>query len=131
MKPSDTSSLPPAILLMGPTASGKTAAAMALADALPVELISVDSAQVFRDMNVGTAKPSPKLRQQYPHALIDIISPEERYSAARFCEDAQKAMGMGFSDEYHPDMKNHEAYEELYEQYASIGKFTEENLFNK
>lgn len=46
-------------------------------------------------------------------------------------EDAQKAMGMGFSDEYHPDMKNHEAYEELYEQYASIGKFTEENLFNK
>ncbi len=86
------SQLPPAILLMGPTASGKTAAAMALADTLPVELISVDSAQVFRDMNVGTAKPAPEMLQRYPHALIDILSPEERYSAARFCDDALNLM---------------------------------------
>ncbi len=84
--------LPPAILLMGPTASGKTAAAMALADHLPVELISVDSAQVFRDMNIGTAKPDAPTLAQYPHRLIDLISPEDAYSAARFRADALAAM---------------------------------------
>ena len=84
--------LPPAILIMGPTASGKTAAAMALADRLPVELISVDSAQVFRDMDIGTAKPDQATLARYPHRLIDIISPEERYSAARFRADALAAM---------------------------------------
>ena len=84
--------LPPAILLMGPTASGKTAVAMALADRFPVELISVDSAQVFRDMNVGTAKPDRATLAQYPHRLIDLISPEESYSAARFRADALAAM---------------------------------------
>lgn len=84
--------LPPAILIMGPTASGKTAAAMALADHLPVELISVDSAQVFRDMDVGTAKPDRETLSRYPHRLIDLISPEESYSAARFRSDALCAM---------------------------------------
>ena len=84
--------LPPAILLMGPTASGKTAVAMALADRFPVELISVDSAQVFRDMDVGTAKPDHATLARYPHRLIDIISPEESYSAARFRDDALSAM---------------------------------------
>lgn len=84
--------LPPAILLMGPTASGKTAAAMALADRLPVELISVDSAQVFIDMNIGTAKPDAATLARYPHRLIDLITPEATYSAARFCEDALRAM---------------------------------------
>jgi len=84
--------LPPAILLMGPTASGKTAVAMALADRFPVELVSVDSAQVFRDMNVGTAKPDRATLARYPHRLIDLISPEESYSAARFCTDALAAM---------------------------------------
>lgn len=84
--------LPPAILLMGPTASGKTAAAMALADRLPVELISVDSAQVFIDMNIGTAKPDAATLARYPHRLIDLITPEAAYSAARFCEDALRAM---------------------------------------
>ncbi len=85
--------LPPAILIMGPTASGKTAAAMALADCLPVELISVDSAQVFRDMDVGTAKPDKASLARYPHRLIDLISPEESYSAAQFRRDALLAMG--------------------------------------
>jgi len=85
-------SLPPAILIMGPTASGKTAAAMALADRFPVELISVDSAQVFRDMDVGTAKPDRDTLARYPHRLIDIISPEESYSAAKFRTDALAAM---------------------------------------
>ena len=83
---------PPAILLMGPTASGKTAVAMALADRFPVELISVDSAQVFTDMNVGTAKPDRETLARYPHRLIDIITPEQSYSAARFCADALSAM---------------------------------------
>ena len=84
--------LPPALLLMGPTASGKTAVAMALADRFPVELISVDSAQVFRDMDVGTAKPDPATLARYPHRLIDLISPEESYSAAKFRADALAAM---------------------------------------
>ena len=88
----DAAPLPPAILLMGPTASGKTAAAMALADRFPVELISVDSAQVFRDMDIGTAKPDRATLARYPHRLIDLISPEEAYSAARFRRDALAAM---------------------------------------
>jgi len=88
----NASRLPPAILIMGPTASGKTAVAMVLADRFPVELISVDSAQVFRDMDIGTAKPDPATLARYPHRLIDLISPEERYSAARFRADALAAM---------------------------------------
>jgi len=84
--------LPPAILIMGPTASGKTAVAMALADRFPVELVSVDSAQVFRDMDVGTAKPDRATLARYPHRLIDLISPEESYSTARFRSDALAAM---------------------------------------
>jgi tRNA dimethylallyltransferase len=85
--------LPPAILLMGPTASGKTAVAMELTRRFPVELISVDSAQVFRDMDIGTAKPDADTLKEYPHHLINLISPEESYSAARFCADALAAMG--------------------------------------
>ena len=86
------SRLPPAILLMGPTASGKTAVAMALADRFPLELVSVDSAQVFVDMDVGTAKPDAATLARYPHRLIDLISPETSYSAARFRADALAAM---------------------------------------
>lgn len=84
--------LPPAILLMGPTASGKTAVAMALTKQFPVEIISVDSAQVFRDMDIGTAKPDAATLKEYPHHLINLISPEEAYSAARFCADAAAVM---------------------------------------
>jgi len=84
--------LPPAICLLGPTASGKTALALQLAERLPVDIISVDSAQVFRDMDIGTAKPEPAVLARHPHRLIDIISPEERYSAARFCADARREM---------------------------------------
>ncbi|NJD25151.1 MAG: tRNA (adenosine(37)-N6)-dimethylallyltransferase MiaA [Betaproteobacteria bacterium] len=84
--------LPPAILLMGPTASGKTAVALALAERFPVELVSVDSAQVFIGMDVGTAKPDAATIARYPHRLIDLITPEERYSAARFRTDALAAM---------------------------------------
>ncbi len=84
--------LPPAILLMGPTASGKTAVAMALSQRFPVELVSVDSAQVFQDINIGTAKPDAATLAQFPHHLIDLISPEEAYSAARFRADALRVM---------------------------------------
>ncbi len=77
---------------MGPTASGKTAVALELAERFPVEIISVDSAQVFRDMDIGTAKPDRATLQHFPHLLIDLISPEESYSAARFCADALAAM---------------------------------------
>jgi len=91
--PSSTSPLPPALLLLGPTASGKTASALALAQALPVEIISVDSALVYRDMDIGTAKPSSVERAACPHHLIDVVSPEERYGAARFRAEAIELMG--------------------------------------
>lgn len=83
---------PPALLLLGPTASGKTACALALAAALPVEIVSVDSALVYRDMDIGTAKPTPEERAACPHHLIDIVSPEEAYSAARFRAEALAVM---------------------------------------
>ncbi|MGH1400706.1 MAG: tRNA (adenosine(37)-N6)-dimethylallyltransferase MiaA [Acinetobacter tandoii] len=80
----------PVINLMGPTASGKTALACELYEQGNFELISVDSALVYRDMDIGTAKPSKAEQVQYPHHLIDIISPLEVYSAAQFVEDASK-----------------------------------------
>ena len=83
---------PPAIFIMGPTASGKTALAFELARRLHVDIVSVDSAQVFRDMNIGTAKPDSATLAEFPHRLIDLITPEERYSAARFCADARREM---------------------------------------
>ena len=86
------STLPPAIFLMGPTASGKTALACAIADRFPVDIVSVDSAQVFRDMAIGTAKPDAETLARYPHRLIDLISPVASYSAARFRTDALREM---------------------------------------
>jgi tRNA dimethylallyltransferase len=77
---------------MGPTASGKTGVAVELAQRLPVELISVDSALVFRDMNIGTAKPDAATLARAPHYLIDIINPTEAYSAAAFRRDALHLM---------------------------------------
>ncbi len=90
--PSKPALLPPAILLLGPTASGKTDLALALADRFPVELVSVDSAMVYRGMDIGTAKPSPEVLRRYPHRLIDICDPRDAYSAARFRADALGAM---------------------------------------
>ena len=83
---------PPAILLMGPTGAGKTDAALALAERLPLEIVSVDSAMVYRGLDIGTAKPPAGLRARVPHHLIDLVDPAERYSAARFIEDARRAM---------------------------------------
>ncbi|HEV8314581.1 MAG TPA: tRNA (adenosine(37)-N6)-dimethylallyltransferase MiaA [Burkholderiaceae bacterium] len=76
--------------LAGPTASGKTAAALALAEVLPLEIISVDSALVYRGMDIGTAKPTQEERSRVPHHLIDILDPIEAYSAAQFVADAQR-----------------------------------------
>ncbi len=84
--------LPPAIFLMGPTASGKTGAAVELVQKWPVEIISVDSALVFKHMNIGTAKPDAATLERAPHLLIDLIDPTERYSTAQFREDALRVM---------------------------------------
>ena len=82
----------PVACLLGPTGSGKSALAMALAEALPVEIVSMDSAQVYRGMDIGTAKPTLEERARVPHHLVDVIGQDERYSAARFREDAIAAI---------------------------------------
>lgn len=87
-----SSAHPPAILLMGPTASGKTAVAVQLATTLPCEIISVDSAMVYKDMDIGTAKPDAETLKRAPHHLINVIEPHESYSAARFRDDALTLM---------------------------------------
>jgi tRNA dimethylallyltransferase len=81
------------IVLAGPTASGKTAVALALAAELPLEVISVDSALVYRGLDIGTAKPTPAERAAVPHHLIDIRDPLEPYSAAQFAADATRLAG--------------------------------------
>jgi tRNA dimethylallyltransferase len=78
----------PVICLMGPTASGKTALAMALHDTLPCDIVSVDSALIYKDMNIGTAKPTQPELEKYPHRLINLRDARESYSAADFCQDA-------------------------------------------
>jgi tRNA dimethylallyltransferase len=83
---------PSIIFLMGPTGAGKTELALTLAGQLDVEVISVDSAMVYREMDIGTAKPNSEIRRRVPHQLVDICDPEERYSAARFCKDARIAI---------------------------------------
>jgi tRNA dimethylallyltransferase len=83
---------PPAIFVMGPTAAGKTDLALALCEHLPCDIISVDSAMIYRGMDIGTAKPSAGELARAPHRLIDICDPAERYSAADFCGDARTEM---------------------------------------
>ncbi|MEZ5729653.1 MAG: tRNA (adenosine(37)-N6)-dimethylallyltransferase MiaA [Burkholderiaceae bacterium] len=78
----------PAVLLLGPTASGKSAVSLEIAARFPVEIVSVDSALVYRAMDIGTAKPSLAERARVPHHLIDIVEPTEAYSAARFAQEA-------------------------------------------
>ena len=87
--PSNPSLQPPTIIcLFGPTAAGKTAAAMALAAKFPLEIISVDSAMVYRGMDIGTAKPTQQELQMAPHRLIDICDPAQSYSVGQFYTDA-------------------------------------------
>jgi len=82
----------PVVLLVGPTASGKSAAAMTLAQEFDAEIVSIDSALVYRDMNIGTAKPDAEEQALIPHHLIDLISPMESYSVARFLSDCRAAI---------------------------------------
>ncbi|HEY5366672.1 MAG TPA: tRNA (adenosine(37)-N6)-dimethylallyltransferase MiaA [Casimicrobiaceae bacterium] len=82
----------PLVLLMGPTAAGKSTLALALAERIDGEIISVDSAQVYRGMDIGTAKPVPELRRRVPHHLIDIRDPADSYSAGEFVRDALAAI---------------------------------------
>jgi tRNA dimethylallyltransferase len=82
----------PAILLMGPTAVGKSAWAVALAERLGGEIVSVDSAQIYRGMDIGTAKPDAAMRTRIAHHLLDVIDPTEAYSAATFARDALRAI---------------------------------------
>jgi tRNA dimethylallyltransferase len=84
--------LPPAVFLMGPTASGKTSLAVDLVKRRPLEIISVDSALVYRGLDIGTAKPDAALLREAPHRLIDIRDPAQSYSAAEFREDALREM---------------------------------------
>ena len=88
-----TDAQPAIVALAGPTASGKSAAALALAQALDAEIISVDSALVYRGMDIGTAKPTPEERARVPHHLLDIREPSQSYSAAEFAADAQRLAG--------------------------------------
>ena len=85
-------SRPLAIFLMGPTASGKSALAMELVQRLPCDIISVDSALVYRGMDIGTAKPTAAELALAPHRLIDLLDPSQAYSAADFCRDALREM---------------------------------------
>jgi len=80
----------PVFCLMGPTASGKTALAFELVKHFPMEVISVDSAMIYREMNIGTAKPDSDELKRVPHHLLDIIEPTDSYSAAHFCDDATR-----------------------------------------
>ncbi len=90
--PAPNGVLPPAVFLMGPTASGKTALACALAETFPLALISVDSALVYRGLDIGAAKPDVAVRARHPHALLDLRDPMQNYSAAEFRNDALAAM---------------------------------------
>ncbi len=81
-----------AFFLLGPTAAGKTALAIQLAQSLPLDLISVDSAMVYRGMDIGTGKPTVEEQALAPHQLIDVCDPSEAYSAAQFVTDAYQAM---------------------------------------
>ncbi len=82
--------LPPVICIMGPTASGKTALAMELCDHLPADIISVDSALIYKSFDIGSAKPTSDELEKYPHRLIDIIDPAQSYSVSDFCVDAKR-----------------------------------------
>ena len=80
------------VCLVGPTACGKTELALRVAERLPVEIVSMDSAMVYRGLDIGTAKPSREIRARIPHHLVDILDPSEAYSAGRFARDARAAV---------------------------------------
>jgi len=82
----------PLVVLSGPTASGKSALALALVRAFPLEIVNADSLQVYRYMDIGTAKPSPKVRREIPHHLVDVADPDEPYNVGRYVKEADGAI---------------------------------------
>jgi len=88
----NNSAKPPIVCIMGPTASGKTDLAIFLTKKFPMDIISVDSAMVYKGMDIGTAKPDAQTLAQAPHRLIDFLDPAESYSTAQFCTDAMREM---------------------------------------
>ena len=88
MPSASASGLPPVICLAGPTAAGKSASTLALAERWPMEIVNVDSATIYRGMDIGTAKPSPAEQARVPQHLLDILDPAQSYSAAEFRADA-------------------------------------------
>ncbi|MFO7304940.1 MAG: tRNA (adenosine(37)-N6)-dimethylallyltransferase MiaA [Gammaproteobacteria bacterium] len=88
----DISTAPPVVLIMGPTGAGKTDLVLRLAEDWPIDIISVDSAMVYRDMNIGTGKPPPEVLARHPHRLVDILDPSQAYSAGQFVRDATAAI---------------------------------------
>ncbi len=90
------------LALIGPTAVGKTEIAIEIARRLPISLISLDSVMVYRDMDIGTAKPSREILREYPHALVNIRDPSETYSAADFVRDADREIHAAWTDERIP-----------------------------
>lgn len=90
------------LVISGPTGIGKTALAMELAKHLPVEIVSADSRQIYRYMDIGTAKPSPEMRQQVPHHFIDILDPDEDYSAGKFGKEAREVIQEIFQRKKYP-----------------------------
>jgi tRNA dimethylallyltransferase len=91
-----------AVLLMGPTGAGKSDLALRLVERLPLEIVSVDSAMIYRGLDIGTAKPEPAVLACVPHRLIDILDPAQRYSAGEFLRDALAAMNEIWSRGRHP-----------------------------
>ena len=87
------SSLPKLLIICGPTASGKSDLALRLAHDLDAEIVNADSMQIYRGMNIGTAKPSPEQQGEIPHHLIDILDPDQPFSAADFADAANVAIG--------------------------------------
>ncbi|MCA1778353.1 MAG: tRNA (adenosine(37)-N6)-dimethylallyltransferase MiaA [Xanthomonadaceae bacterium] len=85
----NSAALPPCVVITGPTGAGKTRIALSLARALPVYLVSIDSVQVYRGMDIGSAKLSSEMQRRFPHALIDIRDPDQAYSVADFLDDAR------------------------------------------
>src|SRR4030042_1844351 len=85
------------IFIVGPTAAGKTSLSLSLAQKLPVEIVSADSRQIYKYLNIGTAKPSKEVLQDLPHHFVDILEPDEYYSAGQFSLDARKVIDQIFN----------------------------------
>lgn len=90
---SSGAAFPKVVIVLGPTASGKSELAVRLAEHISGEIVNADSLQIYRRMDIGTAKPSPDLLSRIPHHLLDVVEPHEPYSAAEYCRDADEAIG--------------------------------------